>query len=101
MKPKVATKRAAIILEPYSFPTIIAATAALDLVALAEAEVPDPVPDAAPAEVGVDVGLAWAEEADAVAVKLAISRVPHLSLMFVVQLSWEAWSFGWSAMQRP
>ena len=85
MKPKAATKRAAIMLEPYSFPTVIAATAAF-LVALAEAEVLEAVPDAAP-EAGADVAVAWAEEVVAAAVKLAISRVPHWSLILVVQLS--------------
>jgi len=74
MKPKAATKRAAIMLEPYSFPTIIAAAAAfLVAVALAEAEVLAEVPDAA----GAEVGVAEADEVVAGAVKLAISRVPH------------------------
>lgn len=84
MKPNAATKRAAIMLEPYSFPTAIAATAALDLVALAEAEAPDAVPDAA--EVA-PAPVCAAEEVVAAAVKLAMSRVPHWSLIFVVQLS--------------
>jgi len=74
MKPKAATKRAAIMLEPYSFPTIIAAAAAfLVAVALAEADVLAEVPDAA----GAEVGVAEADEVVAGAVKLAISRVPH------------------------
>jgi hypothetical protein len=80
MKPKAAIKTAAIMLEPYSLPKDIAATAALDFVALAEAEVPDAVPDAPPAEEGEAVAPApvcAAEELVAGAVKLAMSRVPH------------------------
>jgi hypothetical protein len=95
MKPKAATKRAAIMPEPYSFPTTIAVAAAF-LVALAETEVLGAVPDAAGAE--VEVG--GAEEEEVVgAVKLAISRVPHWSLIFVVQLSWPAWLFWLLVMQ--
>lgn len=96
MKPKAATNRAAIMLEPYSFPTIIAAAAAF-LVALAEAEVldPVPVPDAAPAAVEV----AGAEEVVVDALKSVIFRVPHWSLILVVQLSWASELFGLSAMQ--
>lgn len=95
MKPKAATKRAAIMLEPYSFPTIIAAAAAF-LVALAEAEVLDAVPTAVPAEVGP----AWAEEeVEVCATKLEIFRVPHWSLILVVQLSWPSWLFGLLAIQ--
>ncbi len=103
MKPKAATKRAAMRPEPYSFPTTIAATAALDLVALAEAEVPEAVPDPAPADDGPAVALApvcAAVEVEAVAVKLRMLRVPHWSRIFVMQLSWPAWSFWWAAIQR-
>jgi len=99
MKPNAATKIAAIMLEPYSFPTDIAATAALDLVALAEAAVPDAVPDVAPAKVALALVCAAAEVV-AGAVKLAMFRVPHWSRIFVVQLSCPAWLLGFAAMQR-